>query len=58
MRDDPEWLNAVAAYLELSDELCAKCDQSKAQLVSLASHAKEQGGAEAYPWRVLGSEGT
>ena len=47
IRDDPEWLSAAAAYLELRaayDELSAKVDEAKAQLTGLASHAKEQGG--------------
>ena len=47
VRDDPEWLSAAAAYLELRaayDELSAKCDEAKAQLSGLASHAKQQGG--------------
>ena len=47
VRDDPEWLSAAAAYLELRaayDELSAKVDAAKAQLTGLASHAKEQGG--------------
>jgi hypothetical protein len=47
IRDDPEWLDAAARYVELrtaSDELSAKCDEAKARLVGLASHAKEQGG--------------
>ena len=47
IRDDPEWLSAAAAYLELRgayDELSAKCDEAKAQLSGLASHAKQQGG--------------
>jgi predicted phage-related endonuclease len=47
MRDDPEWLEAAAEYVALRtayDELSAKCDEMKARLVGLASHAKEQGG--------------
>jgi hypothetical protein len=47
MRDDPEWLGAAAAYLELraaSEVLSTKLDEAKARLVGLASHAKEQGG--------------
>jgi predicted phage-related endonuclease len=47
IRDDPEWLSAAAAYLELRaayDELSAKCDEAKSELVGLASHAKERGG--------------
>jgi putative phage-type endonuclease len=47
IRDDAEWLNAAAAYLELRtayEELSAKCDDAKALLAGLASHAKEQGG--------------
>ena len=47
IRDDPEWLAAAAAYLELRtayDALSAKCDEAKAQLTGLTSHAKEQGG--------------
>ena len=47
IRDDPEWLSAAAAYLELRtahDELIAKLDEAKVRLVGLTSHAKEQGG--------------
>ena len=47
LRDDPEWLSAAAAYLELRTEhegLSARLDEAKSQLVQLASHAKEQGG--------------
>jgi putative phage-type endonuclease len=47
IRDDPEWLSAAAAYLELRtayDVLSAKFDEAKARLAGLASHAKEQGG--------------
>jgi hypothetical protein len=47
VRDDPEWLDAAAAYLELKtacDELSAKLGEAKSQLVGLASHAREQGG--------------
>src|SRR5207253_304873 len=47
IRDDPEWLSAAAAYVELRtayDELSAKFDDAKARLVGLADHAKEQGG--------------
>jgi antirestriction protein ArdC len=47
LRDDPEWLDAAAAYLELrtaSEGLSTKLDEAKARLVGLASHAKEQGG--------------
>ena len=47
IRDDPEWLDAAAKYVALRtayDELSAKCDEAKAQLVGLAAHAKEQGG--------------
>ena len=47
LRDDPEWLEAAAAYLELkgaSDELSAKLDEAKSRLVSMASHPREQGG--------------
>ena len=47
VRDDPEWLSAAAAYLELRaayDELSAKVDAAKAGLVGLAAHAKEHGG--------------
>jgi putative phage-type endonuclease len=45
VRDDPEWLSAAAAYLEVRaayDELSAKVDSAKAKLVGLAGHAKEQ----------------
>ena len=47
IRDDPEWLSAAAAYLELRtayDELSAKFDEAKARIVGMANHAKEQGG--------------
>lgn len=47
LRDDPEWLEAAAAYLELRaahDELGAKFDAAKERLIAQASHAKEQGG--------------
>ncbi|HEY3181187.1 MAG TPA: YqaJ viral recombinase family protein [Casimicrobiaceae bacterium] len=47
VRDDPEWLSAAAAYLELRtayDALGINLDEAKAQLVALARHAKEQGG--------------
>ena len=47
VRDDPEWLNAAATYLELRaahDELSAKFDEAKTRLVGLTSHAREQGG--------------
>jgi putative phage-type endonuclease len=46
-RDDPEWLRAAAAYLEVRaahDELSAKVDEAKARIVGMANHAKEQGG--------------
>jgi putative phage-type endonuclease len=47
VRDDPEWLSAAAAYLELRaahDELSTKFDEAKWRLVDLSEHAKEQGG--------------
>ena len=47
LRDDPEWMEAAAAYLELrakSEELGTVLEEAKARLVGLASHAKEQGG--------------
>jgi predicted phage-related endonuclease len=47
IRDDPEWLEAAAKYVELRtayDELSAKCDEAKLRLMRLARHAKEQGG--------------
>jgi putative phage-type endonuclease len=47
LRDDPDWLSAAAAYLELRashDELSTKLDEAKSQLLGLVSHAKEQGG--------------
>lgn len=50
MRDDPEWLSAAAAYLELRtahEELSAKVDEAKARLVSLSDHPKEHGGGVA-----------
>ena len=50
VRDDPEWLGAAGAYLELrtaSEVLSTKLDEAKARLVGLASHAKEQGGGVA-----------
>jgi hypothetical protein len=46
VRDDPEWLEAAAKYVALRtayDELIAKCDQAKARLIGLASHAREEG---------------
>ena len=47
VRDDPEWLEAAARYVELRtayDELSAKCDEAKTRLIGLTSHAREQGG--------------
>ena len=47
VRDDPEWLSAAAAYLELRtayDELSTKFDEAKLHLTDLAKHAKEEGG--------------
>lgn len=47
VRDDPEWLEAAAAYLELRaahEELSAKYDAAKERLIAQAGHAKEQGG--------------
>jgi len=47
IRDDPDWLNAAAAYIELRsacDEMAAKLDEAKSRLIALASHAREQGG--------------
>ena len=47
IRDDPEWLEAAARYVKLRtayDELSAKCDEAKAQLIALTGNAKEQGG--------------
>ena len=47
IRDDPDWLSAAAKYLELRaahDELSAKLEAAKEQLIAQASHAKEQGG--------------
>ena len=47
VRDDPEWLDAAAAYLESkrgADEMAKVLDEAKSELVELASHAKEQGG--------------
>jgi putative phage-type endonuclease len=47
IRDDPEWLSAAAAYLELRtayDALGSGLEEAKAKLVGLANHAKEQGG--------------
>ena len=46
-RDDPEWLSAAAAYLELRtayDALGSNLEEAKAKLVGLTGHAKEQGG--------------
>jgi hypothetical protein len=43
LRDDPEWLEAAAAYLELRmayDELGAKIDGAKERLIAQAIHAK------------------
>ena len=50
VRDDPEWLEAASAYLELRsscDALGAKVDQPKQRLIGLASHTKEEGGGVA-----------
>jgi hypothetical protein len=47
IRDDPEWLEAAAKYVELRtayDELSAKCDEAKTRLIGLVRHAKEHGG--------------
>jgi len=47
LRDDPEWLRAAAAYLELRTEhevLSTRLDEAKSQLVELTSHAREHGG--------------
>src|SRR5205823_10149620 len=47
IRDDPEWLSAATAYLELRtahEVLSTRLDKAKSQLVQLASHAKEEGG--------------
>jgi putative phage-type endonuclease len=50
VRDDPEWLSAAAAFLELRtayDEPSTKFEAARASLVGLAAHAKEQGGGVA-----------
>ena len=47
VRDDPEWLAAATAYLELRaayDVLGTKLDEAKSRVVDLTTHAKEQGG--------------
>lgn len=47
VRDDPEWLQAASTYRELRtayDDLAKAMEEAKANLVGLASHAKEQGG--------------
>lgn len=47
IRDDPEWIEAAAKYVELRtahEEVSSKLDDAKAQLVGLAGHGKEQGG--------------
>ncbi len=47
VREDPEWLGAAAAYLELRtryEELGTKFEEAKARIVAMTSHAKEQGG--------------
>jgi putative phage-type endonuclease len=47
VRDDPEWLAAAAAYLELRtayEGLGTRPEEAKAKLVGMTSHAKEQGG--------------
>jgi putative phage-type endonuclease len=55
-RDDPEWLEAAAAYLGLkgaSDELSIRLEEAKKTLVQLAGHAREVGGGIAVTkcWR-------
>jgi len=47
VRDDPEWLSAAAAYLELRaahEELSAKVEEAKDRVLSLTAHAREEGG--------------
>jgi putative phage-type endonuclease len=47
LREDPEWVSAATAYLELRaarDVLGTKLDEAKVRLTAMASHAKEQGG--------------
>jgi putative phage-type endonuclease len=47
LRDDPEWLEAATAYLELRtayEELSAKVDAARERLIAQATHAREQGG--------------
>jgi putative phage-type endonuclease len=47
IRDDPEWLEAAARYVELRtayDQLSAKYDEAKARLTKLATHPREHGG--------------
>jgi hypothetical protein len=47
IRDDPEWLSAAAAYLELRaahEVLSAKVDEARDCLTSLTAHAREEGG--------------
>jgi putative phage-type endonuclease len=46
VRDDPEWLEAAAAYLEVKaryDGLGTAYDEAKARLIALATHPKEEG---------------
>jgi putative phage-type endonuclease len=46
VREDPEWLEAAAAYLELRTQyeaLGTAYDEAKARLIALATHPKEQG---------------
>jgi predicted phage-related endonuclease len=47
IRDDPEWLEAAAKYVELRtayEELSAKVDEAKKALIAKTEHPKEQGG--------------
>ena len=46
LRNDPEWLEAAAAFLELKskhEELGTKFEEAKGRLVGLTSHPSESG---------------
>ena len=50
-RDDPEWLEAAAAYVEAkraADAVAKALDAAKAKLIGLASHAQRE------RWRRVG----
>jgi hypothetical protein len=57
LRDDPEWLEAAAAYVEAkrsADSAAETLNAVKAKLVSLANHASESGGGVSITryWRM------